>query len=245
MMPSEKRSRPLFPRSRSSSPGADRTCSRSSTPSATAGSTRRSPSSSPTAPTSRGSVARATRASRRSTCDPREYPDRDAYDARARRSAPQTRCRSGLPRRLHAPGRRRRCSRRFPNRILNIHPSLLPAFPGLDAQRQALDHGVRVTGATVHLVTAELDGGPIILQAAVPVLDDDTVETLSARILIEEHALYPEAIRIVLGGGWSLAGRRFVGGRPVRPPEGTRMSAVDRRGLGDLPRHRRHRRAAA
>ena len=96
----------------------------------------------------------------------------------------------------------------FPNRILNIHPSLLPAFPGLDAQRQALEHGVRVTGATVHLVTAELDGGPIVLQAAVPVLDDDTVETLSARVLVEEHRLYPEAIRIVLDGGWSIVGRR-------------------------------------
>ena len=98
----------------------------------------------------------------------------------------------------------------FPDRILNIHPSLLPAFPGLDAQRQALEHGVRVTGATVHLVTAELDGGPIVLQAAVPVLDDDTVETLSARILVEEHRIYPEAIRLVLDGGWSIAGRRFV-----------------------------------
>ena len=98
----------------------------------------------------------------------------------------------------------------FPNRILNIHPSLLPAFPGLDAQRQALEHGVRVTGATVHLVTRELDGGPIVLQAAVPVLDDDTVETLSARILVEEHRLYPEAIRLVLDGGWTVRGRRFV-----------------------------------
>ena len=98
----------------------------------------------------------------------------------------------------------------FPNRILNIHPSLLPAFPGLDAQRQALEHGVRITGATVHLVTSELDSGPIVLQAAVPVPDDDTVDTLSARILIEEHRIYPEAIRIVLEGGWSIAGRRFV-----------------------------------
>ena len=94
--------------------------------------------------------------------------------------------------------------------MLNIHPSLLPAFPGLDAQRQALDHGVRVSGATVHLVTSELDGGPIVLQAAVPVLDDDTVETLSARILAEEHRIYPEAIRLVLDGGWSVDGRRFV-----------------------------------
>lgn len=98
----------------------------------------------------------------------------------------------------------------YPNRILNIHPSLLPAFPGLDAQRQALEHGVRISGATVHLVTTELDGGPIVLQSAVPVLDDDTVETLAARILVEEHRIYPEAIRIVLAGGWRIEGRRFV-----------------------------------
>lgn len=98
----------------------------------------------------------------------------------------------------------------FPNRILNIHPSLLPAFPGLDAQRRALEHGVRVSGATVHLVTSELDGGPIVVQAAVPVLDNDTVETLSARILVEEHRIYPEAIRTVLDGGWSIEGRRFI-----------------------------------
>ena len=90
----------------------------------------------------------------------------------------------------------------FPGRILNIHPSLLPAFPGLDAQQQALEYGVRVTGATVHLVTAELDGGPIVLQAAVPVLPDDTVESLSARILIEEHRLYPRAVGLVLDGQW-------------------------------------------
>lgn len=98
----------------------------------------------------------------------------------------------------------------FPNRVVNIHPSLLPAFPGLDAQRQALEHGVRVTGATVHLVNADLDAGAIVLQAAVPVLDNDTPETLSARILVEEHRLYPEAIRIVLDGGWTIEGRRFV-----------------------------------
>ena len=98
----------------------------------------------------------------------------------------------------------------FPNAILNIHPSLLPAFPGVDAQRQALEHGVKVAGATVHLVTLELDAGPIVLQSAIPVRDDDTPETLSARILIEEHRLYPDAVRIVLDGGWSVAGRRFV-----------------------------------
>jgi phosphoribosylglycinamide formyltransferase-1 len=98
----------------------------------------------------------------------------------------------------------------FPDAILNIHPSLLPAFPGLDAQRQAIDHGVKVSGATVHLVNCDLDAGPIILQAAVPVRDDDTPETLAARILVEEHRIYPEAIRRVLEGGWRIAGRRFV-----------------------------------
>lgn len=86
----------------------------------------------------------------------------------------------------------------FRGRILNIHPSLLPSFPGLDAQRQALEHGVKVSGCTVHLVDEGLDRGPIVLQAAVPVLDDDTVESLSARILREEHRLYAEAIRLTL-----------------------------------------------
>jgi len=98
----------------------------------------------------------------------------------------------------------------FPNAILNIHPSLLPAFPGVDAQRQALDHGVRVTGATVHMVTPDLDGGPIVLQAAVPVMEDDSVESLSARILATEHRIYPEAIQRVLAGGWTVKNRRFV-----------------------------------
>jgi phosphoribosylglycinamide formyltransferase-1 len=98
----------------------------------------------------------------------------------------------------------------FPNAVLNIHPSLLPAFPGVDAQQQALAHGVKVTGATVHLVTPDLDAGPIVLQAAVPVEEADTVETLSARILREEHRLYPEAIRVLLQGGWRVDGRRFV-----------------------------------
>ena len=79
--------------------------------------------------------------------------------------------------------------------MLNIHPSLLPAFPGDDAQRQALDHGVKVSGATVHFVTPELDAGPIVAQRAVPVLDDDTAETLAARILAVEHEIYPEAVR--------------------------------------------------
>jgi phosphoribosylglycinamide formyltransferase 1 len=103
----------------------------------------------------------------------------------------------------------------FPNAILNIHPSLLPAFPGIDAQRQALEYGVKVTGASVHVVTAELDGGPIVRQAAVPVYLYDTVETLSERILEEEHRIYPEAIAEVLGGGWSVVGRRFIVATPA------------------------------
>ena len=98
----------------------------------------------------------------------------------------------------------------YPNRILNIHPALLPAFPGLDAQHQAWEHGVKITGATVHIVTADLDAGPIVLQKAVPVFDDDTSETLAARILEEEHRIYPEAIRIVLDGEWRIEGRRFI-----------------------------------
>ena len=93
---------------------------------------------------------------------------------------------------------------------MNIHPSLLPAFPGIDAQRQALEYGVKVTGVTVHFVTPELDGGPVVLQRTVPVLDGDTPETLAARILVEEHQIYPEAIALVLEGRWRLDGRRFI-----------------------------------
>ena len=99
----------------------------------------------------------------------------------------------------------------FSQAILNIHPSLLPAFPGEHAQRQALAHGVKITGATVHFVTPELDAGPIVQQGAVPVRDDDTVETLSERILGVEHRIYPEAVRQVLGGGWRVDGRRVLG----------------------------------
>ncbi len=97
----------------------------------------------------------------------------------------------------------------FANAILNVHPSLLPAFPGVDAQRQALEHGVKITGATVHLVTGELDGGPIVAQSSVPVLEDDTPDSLSARILIEEHRIYPGAVRTILNAGWRVDGRRF------------------------------------
>jgi phosphoribosylglycinamide formyltransferase-1 len=97
----------------------------------------------------------------------------------------------------------------FPNRILNIHPSLLPAFPGVDAQRQAWEHGTKVAGATVHFVTGELDGGPIVRQEAIRILDEDTPETLAARILEVEHRIYPDAVGLVLDGGWTIDGRRF------------------------------------
>lgn len=100
----------------------------------------------------------------------------------------------------------------FPNRILNIHPALLPSFPGLHAQRQALEHGVRFSGATVHLVNTQLDAGPIVVQAVVPVFTDDTEDTLSARILAEEHRIYPEAIQRVLDRDWRIDGRRLVFG---------------------------------
>jgi phosphoribosylglycinamide formyltransferase-1 len=112
----------------------------------------------------------------------------------------------------------------FPQAILNVHPSLLPAFPGVDAQRQAIEHGVTMTGATVHFVTPELDAGPIVLQAAVPVEAGDSRETLAARLLAEEHRLFPEAVRRVLGGGWRIEGRRVVwaGPGPDGPPAGRR-----------------------
>jgi phosphoribosylglycinamide formyltransferase-1 len=144
--------------------------------------------------------------------NPRDYPTRDAYD-QAIASAliacgVSLVCLAGFMRLVGRP-----LLDAFPNRILNIHPSLLPSFPGLDAQRQALEHGVRVTGVTVHLVTAGLDDGPIVLQTAVRVLEGDTAETLAERILVEEHRIYPEAIQIVLAGHWTIAGRRFVRGR--------------------------------
>ena len=98
----------------------------------------------------------------------------------------------------------------FPNRILNIHPSLLPSFPGLESQRQALEYGVKIAGCTVHFVDENLDAGPIVLQAAIPVHDEDTEATLSERILAEEHRIYSEAVRIVLEGKFKIAGRRVV-----------------------------------
>jgi phosphoribosylglycinamide formyltransferase-1 len=141
--------------------------------------------------------------------DHRQFASRDDYDRRLagelRARGVELVCLAGFMRLVGAP-----LLDAFPNAIVNIHPSLLPAFPGVDAQRQALAHGVKISGATVHLVTRELDGGPIVLQSAVPVRDDDTVETLSARILEEEHRLYPRAVQLVLDRQWSLDGRRCV-----------------------------------
>ena len=141
--------------------------------------------------------------------DHKAHPSREAYEAvlvedlRAR--GVQLVCLAGFMRLLGAT-----FVHAFPNRILNVHPALLPAFPGLHAQRQAVEHGVKVSGATVHFVDTHLDAGPIILQAAVPVLDTDTEDTLSARILVQEHRLYPEAIQRILDGGWRIEGRRVV-----------------------------------
>ena len=141
--------------------------------------------------------------------DHRAFASRDAYDAEIAREllarGVSLVCLAGFMRLIGTP-----LLQAFPAAILNVHPSLLPAFPGVDAQRQAFEHGVKVSGATVHLVTGELDGGPIVLQSAVPVRDDDTVELLSARILIEEHRIYPEAVRLILDGRWRVEGRRFI-----------------------------------
>jgi phosphoribosylglycinamide formyltransferase 1 len=108
----------------------------------------------------------------------------------------------------------------FPQRILNIHPSLLPSFPGLEAQRQALDYGVKFSGCTVHLVDENLDAGPIVAQAVVPVREDDTAESLAARILVEEHRIYTEAVRLVLSGNFRVEGRRVI---PQANPPGGRL----------------------
>ena len=139
----------------------------------------------------------------------RGWPSREAYDealaaALCDKGAALV-CLAGFMRRLSA-----RFIEAFAGPVLNVHPSLLPAFPGLDGPGQALAHGVKVAGCTVHLVTAELDAGPIVAQAAVPVLPADTVDTLAARILVEEHRLFPQAVGRVLDGGWRIDGRRFV-----------------------------------
>ena len=145
-------------------------------------------------------------------CLPSKGLDRETYDRRLveelRKNGVELVCLAGFMRLLSA-----YFVRAYSQRILNIHPSLLPAFPGLDAQHQALEHGVKITGCTVHFVDEHLDSGPIILQAAVPVLDNDTVESLSARILKEEHRIYSEAIRIVLSGSYKLEGRKCRPGK--------------------------------
>jgi phosphoribosylglycinamide formyltransferase-1 len=144
-------------------------------------------------------------------CLPSKGLDREVYDrmvlAEFAKHGVELVCLAGFMRLLSAT-----FIRQYPNAILNIHPSLLPAFPGLDAQHQAIEHGVRITGCTVHFVDEDLDAGPIILQAAVPVMDDDTADTLSSRILHEEHRIYSEAIRIVLSGNYRIVGRRVVRG---------------------------------
>ena len=141
--------------------------------------------------------------------NPKDFADREAFD-------------TALVRELNARGVGLACTagfmrilspvyvRAFAGRALNIHPSLLPSFPGLHAQRQALDHGVRVAGATVHFVDEGMDSGPIVLQAAVPVEPGDTEQTLAARILVQEHRIYPEAIRLFAEGRLRIEGRRVI-----------------------------------
>jgi phosphoribosylglycinamide formyltransferase-1 len=135
--------------------------------------------------------------------------DREVYDrmvvAELKKSAVDLVCLAGYMRLLSA-----YFVREFPLRILNIHPSLLPSFPGLEAQHQALEHGAKISGCTVHFVDELLDAGPIVVQHAVPVLDQDTPETLAARILEQEHRAYTEAIRIVLSGDFRIQGRRVL-----------------------------------
>lgn len=142
-------------------------------------------------------------------CLPSRGLDREVYDrtviAELQRHGVELVCLAGYMRLLSAT-----FIRSFPQRIVNIHPSLLPAFPGLDAQHQAIEHGVRISGCTVHFVDEDLDSGPIILQAAVEVKDGDTADTLSARILKEEHRIYSEAIGIVLAGKYRIQGRRVI-----------------------------------
>ena len=154
--------------------------------------------------------------------DPRAYPDRVAFDHAVAcvldEHSVEMVCLAGYMRVLSG-----EFVRRYRGRILNVHPALLPAFPGLHAQRQALEHGAKVAGVTVHFVDEGVDTGPIVLQAAVPVLEGDTEATLSARILAEEHRLYPEAVRLYAEGRLELAGRRVS----VRPPAEGRLPSPE------------------
>lgn len=149
--------------------------------------------------------------------NPRDYPDRESFDRAVLAQLAEHRvelvCLAGFMRVLTPT-----FVAAYRNRIMNIHPALLPAFPGLHAQRQALEHGVKVSGATVHFVDEGVDTGPIILQTAVPVLEDDTEETLSARILEQEHKIYPRAIQLFAERRLELRGRRVV----IREKEGAR-----------------------
>ena len=159
-------------------------------------------------------LERARRAGLETLCiSHRDFRTREAFDERLLQEL-QTRgvtlvCLAGFMRIFSTP-----MLDAYRNRMLNIHPSLLPAFPGLHPQQQAIDHGVKVSGVTVHLVDGVLDGGPIVVQRTVPVLDDDTAETLSARILEEEHRAYPDALALILAEEWRVEGRRFIR-RPV------------------------------
>lgn len=141
-----------------------------------------------------------------------DWPTRQAYDEalamQLRQRGIGLVCLAGFMRVLG-----KACVSAFPNAIINVHPSLLPAFPGINAQEQALVHGVKTTGVTVHFVNEALDAGPIVAQTPVAVRDDDTVETLSARLLIEEHRLFPAAVHRVLTERWVIEGRRVVFGR--------------------------------
>jgi phosphoribosylglycinamide formyltransferase 1 len=154
-------------------------------------------------------------------CLPSKGMDRQQYDGMVvnelRKNQVDIVCLAGFMRLLSAT-----MIRAFPNRILNIHPSLLPSFPGLDAQAQAIEHGVRVSGCTVHFVDEDLDAGPIIIQTAVPVLDEDDAHSLSERILKEEHRAYSEALRLVIGGNYRIEGRRVI--RTAGKPAGAEVS---------------------
>lgn len=142
-------------------------------------------------------------------CIPSKGLQREAYDrlvvAELQRAGVELVCLAGFMRLLSP-----HFVAAFPNRILNIHPALLPSFPGLEAQRQALEYGVKFSGCTVHLVDENLDAGPIVAQSVVPVWDGDTPDTLAARILVEEHRMYTEAVRLILSGNYRIEGRRVI-----------------------------------
>ena len=154
-------------------------------------------------------LERAQRRGLPAVCIPSKAMEREAYDrlvvAELRKARVDLVCLAGFMRLLSA-----YFVAEFPERILNIHPSLLPSFPGLEAQAQALEHGVKYTGCTVHFVDERLDAGPVLVQKAVPVLDSDTEAALAARILEQEHVAYTEAIRLVLSGDYRIEGRRVV-----------------------------------